>query len=300
MLTATPETVEEIDRALRREGYLPTEEIATAVLLALHLGRPLLVEGPAGTGKTELAKALARAMGARVIRLQCHEAVDESRALYEWDYRKQLLAIQAAGAERGAGEAVGLRDVYGEEFLLARPLLESLRAEDDAILLVDEVDRLGIEAEALLLELLAERQVTVPELGTIRARRACPVLLTSNNSRELSEALRRRCLFLHVDYPDPERERAIVLDAVPGLDADTADRVTTVVATLRSLDLRKRPSVAETLDWARSLLVLHRAGRAPDLDLDLDTVRRGLPLLLKSRHDIDLATRALTDAAAVG
>jgi MoxR-like ATPase len=284
-------SVEEVGDALRATGYLPSEAISTAVLLATRLGRPLLAEGPAGTGKTALAKALAAATGARIVRLQCHEAIDESRALYEWDYRKQLLAIQSAregGDDAGSGGAV--HDVYGEDYLLVRPLLAALRAEDDVILLVDEVDRLSVEAEALLLEFMAERQVTVPELGTITARSISPVILTSNNTRELSEALRRRCVFLHIDYPDPQRERDIVMADVPGLDAGLAEQVTTTVATLRSLDLRKKPSVAETLDWARALLVL------PRQRIDLEAIKQALPLLLKSQSDVEVALAELAKA----
>jgi MoxR-like ATPase len=280
-------SIDEVSDALSGAGYLPSEAISTAVLLATRLGRPLLAEGPAGTGKTALAKALALATGARIIRLQCHEAIDESRALYEWDYRKQLLTIQSV--RDGAPDAT-IHDVYGEDFLLVRPLLDALRAEDDVILLVDEVDRLSVEAEALLLEFMAERQVTVPELGTIRARSICPVILTSNNTRELSEALRRRCIFLHIDYPDAQREREIVLADVPELPSDLAEQVTTTVATLRALDLRKKPSVAETLDWARALLVL------PQDEIDIEAVKQALPLLLKSQSDIEHALAELTKA----
>lgn len=287
-MAAKPFTsVDEVGAALRATGYLPSDTISTAVLLATRLGRPLLAEGPAGTGKTALAKAIAAATGARIVRLQCHEAIDESRALYEWDYRKQLLAIQAA---REGGEETRVHDVYGEDYLLVRPLLDALRAEDDVILLVDEVDRLSVEAEALLLEFMAERQITVPELGTIAAKGICPVILTSNNTRELSEALRRRCVFLHIDYPDPKRERDIVLADVPELTAGLAEQVTTAVATLRSLDLRKKPSVAETLDWARSLLIL------PHDEIDHEAIREALPLLLKSQSDIDVALAEIAKA----
>ena len=280
-------SVDEVSDALRGAGYLPTEAISTAVLLATRLGRPLLAEGPAGTGKTALAKSLALATGARIIRLQCHEAIDESRALYEWDYRKQLLTIQSV--RDGASETT-IHDVYGEDFLLVRPLLDALQAEDDVILLVDEVDRLSVEAEALLLEFMAERQVTVPELGTIRARSICPVILTSNNTRELSEALRRRCIFLHIDYPDAQRERDIVMADVPELTSELAEQVTTTVSTLRALDLRKKPSVAETLDWARALLVL------PQDEIDIEAIKQALPLLLKSQSDIEHALAELAKA----
>lgn len=280
-------SVDEVDDALRAVGYLPSEAISTAVLLATRLGRPLLAEGPAGTGKTALAKALALATGARIVRLQCHEAIDESRALYEWDYRKQLLAIQSV---RDGDDEATVHDVYSEDYLLVRPLLDALRAADDVVLLVDEVDRLSVEAEALLLEFMAERQVTIPELGTISARQISPVILTSNNTRELSEALRRRCIFLHIDYPDLQRERDIVMAEVPELTQETVEQVTTAVATLRSLDLRKKPSVAEVLDWARSLLVLPRD------EIDLDAVKQALPLLLKNQADIEHALAELAKA----
>lgn len=263
-------------------GYVSDEGIAATVYYASALGKPVLVEGPAGTGKTELAKALARASGARLIRLQCYEGLDEAKALYEWDYRKQLLRIQAAGDESGQWSALQ-EDIFGEEYLLARPLLEAIRSEEETILLIDEVDRLDVETEALLLEVLSDFQVSVPELGTVVALRRPLVLLTSNNSRELSEALKRRCLFLHVGYPTIERERQIILEAVPGIGDHLATQVSEVVRTLRGLDLRKRPSVSETLDWARTLMLVGAD------DLDTATVVRHLPILLKNQSDIERA-----------
>jgi MoxR-like ATPase len=279
---------------LERSGYLATPETATALFLAVRLDRPLLVEGPAGTGKTFLAKAFAQASAARLIRLQCHEAVDESRALYEWDYRRQLLSIQAsvASASDGSGGSDAVNGVFSEEHLLARPLLAALRATDPVLLLIDEVDRLSIEAEALLLEVLAERQVSVPELGTITAARPFPVILTSNNSRELSQALRRRCLFLHLDYPDAEREAEIIARSVPAVSGLQARQVADLAAALRGLDLRKHPSIAETIDLARALTVL------PGAELDEDGVVAALPILLKSRRDLALAVEAIRESPA--
>jgi len=268
---------------LRGVGYLPDTKIATVVHLGDRLGKPVLVEGPAGTGKTELAKSVAAMTGARLIRLQCYEGMDEAKALYEWDYRKQLLAIQVHTADAGS--------LFGEDFLLTRPLLEAIRATEPVVLLVDEVDRLDVEAEALLLEVLSDYQVSIPELGTVTARQVPLVFLTSNGSRELSEALKRRCLYLHIDYPTVEREREIVLARVPGIAADLAAQLAQVIRSLRLLDLKKKPSVSETLDWARTLLVLG-AGQ-----LDSELIEQTMPVLLKNQADIELALKKLGDQA---
>jgi MoxR-like ATPase len=278
----------EVERLLREAGYLPDRKIATVVHLAGRLAKPVLVEGPAGTGKTELAKSVAAMTGARLIRLQCYEGMDDAKALYEWDYRKQLLAI----AQHGDGPEGGL---FGEDFLLSRPLLEAIRATDPVVLLVDEVDRLDVEAEALLFEVLSDYQVSIPELGTVSARQVPLVFLTSNGSRELSEALRRRCLYLHIDYPEAERERDIVLARVPGISEALATRLAHVIRSLRALDLRKKPSVSETLDWARTLLVLGVAQGAAEIDSAL--IAETMPVLLKNQADIELALKKLSDLA---
>ncbi|MET9089459.1 MoxR family ATPase [Streptomyces sp. NPDC004237] len=264
---------------LRRTGYVPSPRITGVVHLAERLGKPVLVEGPAGTGKTQLAKSVADSCGLRLIRLQCYEGLDEAKALYEWDYRKQLLHIAQAGANGSEHE------LFDERFLLTRPLLEAIRSEEPVVLLVDEVDRLDIETEALLLEVLSDYQVSIPELGTLRARSTPLVFLTSNNSRELSEALKRRCLYLHLGYPTVERERDIVLARVPGIDTVLADKVGQLVRSLRSLELRKKPSVAETLDWARTLVLLGADDVTGELLADT------LPVLLKNESDIDLALK---------
>jgi MoxR-like ATPase len=268
---------------LREVGYLPDSKIATVVHLGDRLGKPVLVEGPAGTGKTELAKSVAAMTGARLIRLQCYEGMDEAKALYEWDYRKQLLAIQVHTADAGS--------LFGEDFLLTRPLLEAIRATEPVVLLIDEVDRLDVEAEALLLEVLSDYQVSIPELGTVSARQVPLVFLTSNGSRELSEALKRRCLYLHIDYPTVEREREIVLARVPGIAATLATQLAQVIRSLRLLDLKKKPSVSETLDWARTLLVLG----ADQIDGEL--IEQTMPVLLKNQADIELALKKLGDQA---
>ncbi|MGH3250159.1 MAG: AAA family ATPase [Trebonia sp.] len=283
------ESAAEVERLLRGAGYLPDRKIATVVHLAGRLAKPVLVEGPAGTGKTELAKSVAAMTGARLIRLQCYEGMDEAKALYEWDYRKQLLAIARSGD--GAGPEGGL---FGAEFLLSRPLLEAIRAADPVVLLVDEVDRLDVEAEALLFEVLSDYQVSIPELGTVSARQVPLVFLTSNGSRELSEALRRRCLYLHIDYPEAERERDIVLARVPGIAENLATRLAHVIRSLRALDLRKKPSVSETLDWARTLLVLGVEGVG---EIDRALVAETMPVLLKNQADIELALKKLGDLA---
>ncbi len=288
-VTTFPNITEAAAR-LAEVGYVADAHIAGVVSLASLLGKPLLAEGPAGTGKTELAKAVARARGARVIRLQCYEGLDESRALYEWDYRKQLLRIQAARQE-AAGDWDAIEDdIFGEEYLLHRPLLEAIQAEDDVVLLIDEVDRLDIETEALLLEILSDFQVSIPELGTVIARKHPMVVLTSNNSRDLSEALKRRCLFMHVGYPTVEREREIILAAVPGITENLAEQVARIVRTLRDLNLKKSPSVSETLDWARVLVLQGQK------DVTTDTVIEHLSVLLKHQADIEKATEELTGA----
>ena len=269
--------------------YLADDGIAGVVYLADRLGKPVLIEGPAGTGKTQLAKSVAEMTGARLIRLQCYEGLDEAKALYEWNYKKQLLRIQAEGEDRHWSEIED--DLFSEEFLLARPLLEAIRAVDPVVLLIDEVDRVEVETEALLLEILSDYQVSVPELGTVEASQIPLVFLTSNGTRELSEALKRRCLYLYIDYPDLERERAIVTAKVPDIDENLADQVTRIVRSVRQLDLKKHPSVSETIDWARTLVLL--GIERIDAEVAADTAN----VLLKYRTDIDKAVKEFADNA---
>ncbi|HLL86440.1 MAG TPA: MoxR family ATPase [Thermoleophilaceae bacterium] len=264
---------------LAEVGYLAGESAALVAFLATRLGKPVLVEGPAGVGKTELAKALSRASERRLVRLQCYEGLDEAKALYEWNYRKQLLRIQAEAADTGWEEVQ--EDIFGEDFLLSRPLLEAIAATDPVVLLIDEIDKTDQEFEAMLLEVLSDFQVSIPELGVVEARSRPLVLLTSNNSRELTEALKRRCLYLWLDYPDVERELEIVRLHAPELAETTARRLIEVVHMVRALDLKKPPSIAESIDWARALILLGAE------NLDASVFERTLSIIVKHRTDLD-------------
>ncbi|TML64905.1 MAG: MoxR family ATPase [Actinobacteria bacterium] len=281
------ESVPAVREGLRSVDYLADEGIAGVVYLADRLQKPVLVEGPAGTGKTELAKSVSRMTGGRLIRLQCYEGLDESKALYEWNYKKQLLRIQAERQTDATWSEIE-EDIFSEEFLLTRPLLEAIRADEPVVLLVDEVDRVEVETEALLLEVLSDYQVSVPELGTVAASQIPLVFLTSNNTRELSEALKRRCLYLHIDYPDLEREKEIVTTRVPGISEHLADQISRIVRSIRQLELKKPPSVSETLDWARTLVLLGIE------TVDVDQAKDTLHILLKYQSDIAKAAKELT------
>ena len=271
---------------LHEVGYLADPATSTTSYLAGALEKPLLVEGPAGVGKTELAKAVARATGAELVRLQCYEGLDEARALYEWNYKKQLLRIQASQGGTEEWDATH-DDIFTEEFLLTRPLLTAIRREEPTVLLIDEVDKTDIEVEGLLLEVLSDFQVTIPELGTITSTRRPFVVLTSNASRELSEAVKRRCLYLHLDYPDAEREREIVASQVPDLDDKVTRQLVATISRLRELELKKAPSIAESVDWARTLVALEIG------DLDDKAISDTLGVILKHRSDHDRAVKEL-------
>ena len=276
-----------VRNALADADYLADAGIAGIVYLAERLGKPILVEGPAGTGKTQLAKSVSEITGSRLIRLQCYEGLDESKALYEWNYKKQLLRIQTEGSDAAWNDVED--DLFSEDFLLTRPLLEAIRAEDRVVLLIDEVDRVEVETEALLLEILSEYQVSIPELGTVQATQIPMVFLTSNGTRELSESLKRRCLYLYIDYPDLERERQIVTAKVPGIDANLADQVARIVRSIRQLDLKKDPSVSETLDWARTLVLLGVK------QINAEVATETANVLLKYRTDIEKAVKEFAD-----
>jgi MoxR-like ATPase len=275
-----PEDVNAVDEGLRSVGYLPSQSAALVAFLATKLGKPVLVEGPAGVGKTELAKALSRYLGRELVRLQCYEGLDEAKALYEWNYRKQLLRIQAEA--EGTGWQDVQDDIFGEEFLLERPLMTAIASEEPVVLLIDEIDKTDQEFEAMLLEVLSDFQISIPELGRVEARTRPVVLLTSNNTRELTEALKRRCLYLWLDYPDTEHELEIVRLHAPELDEHVGRKLVEVVAMVRELDLKKPPSIAESIDWARALLLLGAQ------DIDERTFTDTMSVIVKHRTDLDV------------
>jgi MoxR-like ATPase len=275
-----PASVADLTEGLRAVGYLPGESTALVAYLAIKLGKPVLVEGPAGVGKTELAKALARHLQRELVRLQCYEGLDEAKSLYEWNYRKQLLRIQTEA--EGAGWEAVQDDIFGEEFLLARPLMTAITSEQPVVLLIDEIDKTDQEFEAMLLEVLSDFQISIPELGRLESRTHPVVLLTSNNSRELTEALKRRCLYLWLDYPELEHELEIVRLHAPGLSEAIARRLVEVIGMVRDLDLKKPPSIAESIDWARALLLLGAQ------EIDADTFNETMSVIVKHRTDMDV------------
>jgi MoxR-like ATPase len=273
-------SVAEVKEALAEVGYLADEPAALVSYLAQKLGKPVLVEGPAGVGKTELAKALSRASGRELVRLQCYEGLDEAKAMYEWNYRKQLLRIQAGGAQGGWEDVQ--EDIFSAEFLLERPLMQAIASPEPVVLLIDEIDKTDQEFEAMLLELLSDFQMTIPELGRVEATTMPIVVLTSNDSRELTEALKRRCLYLWLDYPEMEREMEIVRLHAPDLAETLARRLVEVIRMVRDLDLKKPPSIAESIDWARTLLLMGAE------DIDRETFNQSMSIIVKHRTDIDL------------
>jgi MoxR-like ATPase len=280
-----PTSVADVTEGLRAVGYLPAGSTALVAFLAAKLGKPVLVEGPAGVGKTELAKSLALYLNRELVRLQCYEGLDEAKALYEWNYRKQLLRIQAEAD--GAGWSQVQEDIFGEEFLLARPLMSAIASEQPVVLLIDEIDKTDQEFEAMLLEVLSDFQISIPELGRVEARTHPVVLLTSNNSRELTEALKRRCLYLWLDYPELEHELEIVRLHTPELPETVARRLVEVISMVRELDLKKPPSIAESIDWARALLLLGAE------DIDTDTFNETMSVIVKHRTDMDVVAERI-------
>ncbi len=292
--TEAPDSAEDVERRLAESGYLADPATALIAFLAQRLGKPVLVEGPAGVGKTELAKAIARSSGRELVRLQCYEGLDEAKALYEWNYRKQLLQIQADGTREEADGPSGLERIFSSEFLLERPLMQAIASEEPVVLLIDEIDKTDQEFEAMLLELLSDFQITIPEMGRVEARTHPVVVLTSNDSRELTEALKRRCLYLWLDYPAPERELEIIRLHEPSIDESLARRLVEVVGMVRELDLKKPPSIAESIDWARTLLLIGAE------QIDEQVFRDSLSIIVKHRSDMDSVVAGIVPRLAGG